>query len=132
GPARLRIFMGTLSVVCVFGKVFSSGALANQPAYHPVFSWEGVIAFQRGSLADLLCWRDTPGLPAVVAIWVILTFLAWRGRSPLLRFCWVAFLITPIPLEFIENRFQGCLYIPMAFLAIFASAVLVEPAGALA
>jgi hypothetical protein len=132
GPALVAVSMAALNSVYLFGKLFAAGALGKQAAYHPVFSLERAIAFQKGSLEELLCRRGEVEVAGVAAIWAILTILAWRRDSPLLKFCWVAFLVAALPIEFLEHRLQGCLYIPMAFMAIFVGAVLVESAWALA
>jgi hypothetical protein len=52
------------------------------------------------------------------------TYLAWRKRNSLLRFCWFFMLLAPLPIEFLEGRGQACLYIPLAGWAIFAAILL--------
>jgi hypothetical protein len=132
GPARIAILLGAVDLVYIFGKVFSPDPLAKQPAYRPVFTWQRLFAFQQGSLTDLFCLRDHPSITVILAIWAAMTWVAWRGHSPLLRFCWAGFVISPLPIEFLKNRFQGCLYIPMAFVAVLVATALSDAARALA
>jgi hypothetical protein len=50
----------------------------------------------------------------------VVSWLAWRRNRPLMRFCWVWVLVTPLPIEFIVGRDQACLYVCQAGWAIMA------------
>jgi hypothetical protein len=65
----------------------------------------------------------------VVAVWVALAYLAWRRQRPVLRFCWIFLMLTPLPLAVLEWRGAACLYIPLAGWAVFAAVVLADLAG---
>jgi hypothetical protein len=120
-----------LAAVSLYGKKFGVQPLLDQAAYHPVFSLRRFVNFQKGSLHDLLAYTDTPDWRGVLLIWALVTFLAWRRNRPLLRFSWAWMLLTPLPIAFLADRFQGCLYVPLAGWAIFAGVVCVDLAKAL-
>lgn len=122
---------GALAVASLYGKKFGVEPMLDRAAYHPVFSLHRFLDFQRGSLHDLLGQFGTPGLSGVLLIWALVSFLAWRRNRPLLRFWWAWMLLTPLPIAFLADRFQGCLYIPLAGWAIFAAVVCVDLAKAL-
>ncbi|MBS1860003.1 MAG: hypothetical protein JST11_31830 [Acidobacteria bacterium] len=146
-PAGTRAWLGgaapaialsiALNLLYIYGKALVPHALATRPAYAPVFTLTRVIDFQRGSLTDLFMRADVVSLWTVVLIWVVATTVAWFSSSPLLRFCWFMVLLTPLPIEFLSDRFQGCLYIPMVgwtvltvslFLAVLRGVVAFLPA----
>jgi hypothetical protein len=130
GPGRLALFATALNLVYVYGKCFGADPIIGNSAYRPVFSLARIKDFQKGSLYDLLAHLVHPGWHGVLAIWILVTYLAWRRNRPVLRFCWAYMLLTPIPIEFLAWRFQGCLYIPLAGWAIFASVVFLDLARA--
>jgi hypothetical protein len=68
----------------------------------------------------------------VVTVWAAVAWLAWRRPRPVLRFCWVFLMLTPLPLAVLEGRRGACLYIPFAAWAVFAAVVLTDVAGAAA
>ncbi len=131
-PARVLALACVVNFVYVYGRMFAPGALANQAAYRPVFTLARVIEFQKGALTGLFCWPEPFGGLSVLAIWAVATYLCWRGKRKDLRFCWFVVVISPLPIEFLEGRFQGCLYVPMVGWAVLASAVLVDLARATA
>jgi hypothetical protein len=122
---------GALAAASLYGKKFGVEPMLDRAAYHPVFSLHRLLDFQRGSLHDLLGQFGTPGLTGILLIWALVSFLAWRRSRPLLRFLWAWMLLTPVPIAFLADRFQGCLYIPLAGWAIFAGVVCVDLAKAL-
>jgi hypothetical protein len=130
GPRRVSLFTGVLTLMYIYGRTVGPNALAKHPAYHPVFSAGRLVAFQIGSLDDILFFTWAVGWIGALAAWVCFTCLAWRCDRPVLRFAWLFALVTPLPIEFLEGRFQGCLYIPMVAWALLASTVLVEFANA--
>jgi hypothetical protein len=48
------------------------------------------------------------------------TYLAWRRKNQLLRFCWCYLVLTPLPLAFLIGRDQACLYVTLAGWAVLA------------
>jgi len=116
----------------LYGKKFGVQPLLNRPAYQPVFSLHRYMAFQKASLFDLSGHLANPDWRGVVLLWALVTYLAWRKPRPLLRFTWAYVLLTPLPIAFLADRTQGCLYIPLVGWAIFAASVfrdLVEAAA---
>jgi len=84
------------------------------------------MAFQKASLHELSGLLASPGWRGVLLFWVLVTYLAWRRPRPLLRFAWAYVLLTPLPIAFLADRTQGCLYIPLVGWAIFAAAIFVD------
>jgi hypothetical protein len=121
GARLVILFAVALTAVDLLGKRAGSNSMLSYEAYQPVFSLQRFMAFQKSSLHDLLGLADLPGWRTVVAIWIVLTYLAWRRDRPVLRFCWAWMLLTPIPIEFLVDRVQGCLYIPLVGWAIFGA-----------
>ena len=131
GPTRAVLLSAALTAVDVFGKVFGPEAMIDAEAYHPVFALRRVRDFQRLSLGDLLFgWGS--GWGGIVLLWAVLAYLAWRRKSPLLRFLWWFMLLTPLPIEFLVGRGQANLYIPLAGWAIFGAVIFMDLADALA
>ncbi|PWU09858.1 MAG: hypothetical protein C5B51_05420 [Terriglobia bacterium] len=120
GPGILVAATGVLAAVDFFGKRFGPDALMNNAAYQPVFSLQRWIDFQKGSLHDLLCYTNVT-TAGVILVWLLATFLAWRRDQPALRFAWAYMVLTPLPIAFLSDRFQGCLYIPLLGWAVLAS-----------
>jgi hypothetical protein len=83
-------------------------------------------------MGDLFLSWEKFGWRGVVAVWVLLACLAWRRQRPVLRFCWVFLMLTPLPLAVLLGRGAACLYIPLAGWAVFAAIVLTDVAGAVA
>jgi hypothetical protein len=121
-----------LTALSVYGKVAPPGGLASQSGYRPVFSLARALAFQVRSFSDLFAQMAPLSAVAVAVIWLLLTWLVWRRPRPLLRFCWLFLLLTPLPIEFLEGRGGACLYIPFAGWAILVSTLTVDCARPLA
>jgi hypothetical protein len=132
GPGIALALAAALDLLAVYGKAAGPGALTGNPLYRPVLSWARFAQFQQLSLKDLFASLVEPRGAGLVGIWALVTYLAWRRRRPALRFAWAFILLTPIPIEFLENRTQGNLYIPLAGWAILAAIVLVDLAEAAA
>src|SRR5450759_1971872 len=133
GPGRVMLYCGALNLVYLYGKEFAPNALMRSPAYRPVLSLQRVFAFETTAMNDLLlAWGSFVSWRGVVAMWVVLAYLAWRRQRPVLRFCWFFLMLTPLPLAVLEGRGAACLYIPLAGWAVFAAVVLTDVAGAVA
>ena len=126
GPGRLVLASGLLTLACLCGRVLGHGGLIHQDGYVPKLSMARAWAFQLQSFADLFEKWQYFARADVVAIWVLMVYLAWRRRRPVLRFACLALLVTPLPIEFLIGRAGGCLYIPMIAWAIFMSVVFVD------
>ena len=116
---------GCLNLLFLRGNVFGSGVIHN-PAYIPKFSMGRVWAFQIQSLGDLFEKWAYFDRAHVVALWLILFYLAWRRPRPVLRFACLFLLVSPLPIEFLLGRAQGCLYIPMVAWAVFVAVIFVN------
>jgi hypothetical protein len=128
GAGRGALATLAITLPYLYGKTLRHNALIENPGYHPVISAERVLKFQIESWSDILQVWNALGLRSVVALWVILTYVAWRRNRPVLRFCWFFFLITPLPIEFLPGRTGACLAIPYCGLAVFTAVVFVDAA----
>jgi len=126
------VLVSVLCLLSLYGKSFGAGAIVRNPAYQPVFTLGRFMTFQKAALRDLFGSFGTPGWQGVVAIWTLVTYLAWRRRRPVLRFLWASMLLTPLPIAFLTGRTQGALYVPLAGWAIFAAVIFVDFAEVLA
>ncbi|HLK63380.1 MAG TPA: hypothetical protein VKU19_08070 [Bryobacteraceae bacterium] len=126
GPGRVVLFTGLLNLLYVYSRAISPGALSRNPAYRLVFSRHRIFDFQRNSLGDLFLTYNQFDLPWVLGIWAVLTYLAFRRRRPILRFCWFYLVLSPIPIEFVLGRHGPYLYTMLAGWAVFVSVVLVD------
>ena len=132
GPLRVMLYCGALNLVYLYGKAFGPDAMMQTAAYRPVLSLHRLFAFEKAAMDDLFLAWGSFGWRGVVALWVALLYLAWRRPRPVLRFCWVFLMLTPLPLAVLEGRGAACLYIPLAGWAVFAAVVLTDVAGAVA
>lgn len=130
GPGLLILFTAALGLANLYGKKFGVYPILDRPAYQPVFSLERYMAFQKASLFELSGHLMRPGWRGVVFFWVLVTYLTWRRPRPWLRFTWAYMLVTPLPIAFLIDRTQGCLYIPLVGWAMFAAAVFRDLIGA--
>ena len=132
GPGR-SILAGTcLTLVYVGGRVLGSGGLIHDAGYVPKFTMGRIWAFQMRSFGDLFEKGDFFGRAGIVLLWAVMFYLAWRRPRPVLRFACLALLVTPLPIEFLIGRAQGCLYIPLVFFAMFVAVVWVDTADRVA
>jgi hypothetical protein len=131
GPGSVVMVAGALDVLNLYGRRFGPDAMMRNPAYQPVFSLERFVAFQKGAFHDLFCGLTTFQWTGVALVWVLVTYLAWRRNRPVLRFAWAYVVITPLPITFLNDRFQGSLYIPLAGWAILAAMIFLDLAHAL-
>jgi hypothetical protein len=126
------LLAGAVNLPFLYGLLFGRESFIGLSIYKPELSAARVFAFHRESFADLFTAWHFFTLGWVLAVWAVLTVLAWRRRHPVLRFCWCYFLITPLPLELLEGRTVACLAIPFCGLAIFAATVLMDAAEGVA
>jgi hypothetical protein len=120
-----------LTLFDVYGKWFGVDALAGMEGYRPVFTWKRFADYQKTFVGDTVFWHT--GGWGLILFWASMSYLAWRpGARPILRFCWLFLLFTPLPIAFLPGKSQACLYIPMVGLAVFAAVILVDLAGVLA
>lgn len=123
GSVRVALLAAGMSLLSLYGKLFGPDPLVKAAGYHPIFSLQQVRQFQTAALSDLLLNQHYSGWMRILAMWAILFILAWRRDRPILRFCWWFVLITPLPVEFLENRTGANLYIPLGGMAIFGAVV---------
>lgn len=129
GPGRSVGASACLTLACLCGWVLGKGGLIHQEAYGPKLSMARVWKFQLEAFSDLFEKWQYFERPEVVAIWVLMFYLAWRRPRPVLRFSFLCLLVTPLPIEFLIGRSEACLYIPMLAWAIFVSVVFVDVAN---
>ena len=129
-PGRLVLFTAVLALASLYGKKFGVQPILDQPAYQPVLSLQRYMAFQKASLFELSGHLSHPGWRGVLLFWTLATWMAWRRPRPLLRFTWAYMLLTPLPVAFLSDRTQGCLYLPLVGWAIFAAAIFSDGIGA--
>jgi hypothetical protein len=132
GPGRVMLYAVALNLVYLYGKAFGPNAMMQTPAYRPKLSLHRVFAFETTAMSDLFLSWGSFDRRGVVAVWVLLAYLAWRRPRPVLRFCWIFLMLTPLPLAVLEGRGGACLYIPLAGWAVFAAVVLTDVAAAVA
>jgi hypothetical protein len=132
GPGRVMLYGALLNLVYLYGKAFAPNALMHIGAYRPALSWHRVFAFERSAMGDLFLSWGKFDWRGVVAVWVLLAYLAWRRPRPVLRFCWFFLMLTPLPLAVLVGRGAACLYIPLAGWAVFAAIILTDVSGAVA
>jgi hypothetical protein len=126
------ILSAVLNLPLLYALFLRADSIAQIAEYRPALSLDRVMAFERTAFSDLFQSWHFFSAPSIVAVWAILTFLAWRGRSPVRRFCWTFFVLTPLPLEVLVGRGNACLAIPFCGLAILVATIFVEGAEALA
>ncbi len=126
GAGRLPLLAAGVTLVYCYGRVAGAGGLMHNAAYRPVLSWHQVVDFQIRSWTELLIRPSRLEFWDVVAIWVVLSYLAWRRDRPVLRLCWWLLVIAPLPIEVLQGRGGACLAIPFVGLAIFASVVFAD------
>jgi hypothetical protein len=128
---RVALWAAVLAAPVVLRVVVGSGALVQIPDYQPEFSVARLAAFQRDAFSDLfLSWHFfTTGW--VIAVWGLITLLAWWPKRAAMRFCWWWLVLTPIPIEFLSGRTNACLALPFCGLAVLAAAVFTEVARAI-
>lgn len=120
GPGRMIFFAGVLDLVFIYGKRFGQYGLMKDPSYAPVISWDRFLDFQERYIGDIFYHLPRFGWIATLIIWAAVTYLAWRRKNQLLRFCWWYMVLTPLPLAFLIGRDQACLYVPLAGWAVLA------------
>ncbi len=132
GPGRSILASACLTLVYVGGRVLGKGGLIHDAGYVPKLSMARVWAFQVRTFSDMLDKWDYFGRTGIVAIWVVMFYLAWRRPRPVLRFACVALVVAPLPIEFLIGRAGGCLYIPLILFAMFVAVVFVDAADSAA
>lgn len=132
GPGRVALFAGILNVVYLYGRALGPEGLAAQSAYRPLFSMHRVWLFQIAALDTLVSYWQIFDRPAVVGFWVVVLYLAYRRPRPVLRFCCVFLIVTPLPVEFLMGRGEATLYLPLAGWAVFTAVIFADLARAVA
>jgi hypothetical protein len=121
GSWRLIVPAIAMNLLYVVGKAFGPDPLTKAGGYDMVFSLDRLFKFQMRSVGEIVCWTNELTWLPVVAIWAVVTLIAWARKKPELRLCWWIMVIAPLPIEFLSGRGQGCLYIPMAAWVVFAA-----------
>jgi hypothetical protein len=124
GPARFALAGGFLNLLYIYGKKYGPDPLMSVEAYKPVFSVARFVRFQLDTTRDLSFATHTTLW--LLALWTVLTWWAWRENRPILRFFWAFLLLTPLPIEFLDGRYQASIYIPTLGWAILAATAFVQ------
>lgn len=130
GPGLVAAVSGLLTAVAIYGRVLVG--LVHSSGYAAKISMAQVAAFQRQQFEDLFFEWNYSGWILIAAVWALTTYLAWRTRRPVLRFCWVLIVVAPLPVEFLEGRSMAVLAIPAIGWAILAAASVLGLARAIA
>lgn len=120
GSGRVIFWAGILDLVFIYGKRFGQYGLMKDPSYAPVISWDRFLDFQERYIGDIFYHLPRFGWIMTLVVWAAVTYLAWRRKNRLLRFCWWYIVLTPLPLAFLIGRDQACLYVPLAGWAVLA------------
>jgi hypothetical protein len=131
GPARTTIVAGMIALVYLYGRVLGPGSISQTNGYSLHFSFDRLLTFQQGAIHALLLLQQDVGWNTVLSLWAVVTYLAWRRDRPLLRWCWVVMVVTPVPVEFLEGRGAAVLAVPLIGWALFAACVLTQAIFAL-
>jgi hypothetical protein len=132
GPGRVAFFAGMLNVIYIYGRALGPEGVAAQPAYKPLLSMHRVWVFQMAALETLVSYWHFFDRRAMVIFWVGIFYLAFRRPRPVLRFCCVFLIVTPLPVEFLMGRGEATLYLPLAGWAVFVAVIFVDLARAVA
>jgi hypothetical protein len=127
GPGQVLTWAALMNVVFIYGKRFGAEGLMNSGTnYMPVLSLDRIVDFHERYLGDIFYHLPRFELWPTLLIGLVITYLAWRRKRPLLRFCWFWIVLTPLPIEFLVGRDQACLYVPLGGWAVFAAAVFTD------
>jgi len=126
GPGRVLCWAGLINLVYIWGKQYGQYGLMKNSAYRPVYAWERLVDFQERYLGDIFYNLPRFGGPATCMIWLAVTWLAWRRKRPILRFCWFWVAVTPLPIMFLEGRDQACLYVTLGGWAVLAATLFMD------
>ena len=129
GPGSVLCWSALMSLVSIYGKRFGPGGIMKSSAYRPVFSRERIVDFQERYIGDIFYHVPRFEWFATLLIWLAVTYLVWRRKRPVLRFCWFYVLLTPLPIEFLEDRGQACLYVCLAGWAVLAATLFTDWLG---
>jgi hypothetical protein len=127
GRARMALIGGLIALPYLYSRVLG---LTHNNGYHPRFSLAQALAFQEAAIRDLFLLSQDVGWITVISLWAAITYLAWRRKRPLLRWCWIVMVVTPLPVEFLEGRHAAVLAIPLAGWALFTSVLVTQAAEA--
>ena len=128
GPGSVLCWSALMNLVFIYGKRFGPDGLMNGPssAYKPVLALERIVDFQERYLGDIFYHLPSFDWPATLLIWLAATWLVWRRKRAVLRFCWFYVLLTPLPIEFLEGRKRACLYVCLAGWAVLAATLFTD------
>jgi len=126
GPGRVLFWSVLIDLTFIYGKRFGPDAVMKSSAYRLVFSRGRIVEFQERYIGDIFYHLPRFEWPATLLIWLAVTYLVWRRKRPVLRFCWFYVLLTPLPIEFLEGRDQACLYVCLAGWAVLAATLFTD------
>jgi hypothetical protein len=131
GPGRIAVIAGIIALPYLYGRVLGLGGIVHNSGYHLQISFDRVLQFHEDAIRDLFLLPQNIGWKTVISLWAAITYLAWRRDQPILRWCWIVIVLTPVPVEFLEGRRAAVLAIPLAGWALFAAVLVTQAAYAL-
>ena len=120
---RLALIGIALNVIYLYGRKYGADPLMQMDAYRPVFTLRRAIEFHRAAIAELFYLPDPLSGTGLIVVALIVTYVAWRCRRGDLRFFWFWIVLTPLPIEFLQNRTHFCLYLPLLGWAMLSATV---------
>jgi hypothetical protein len=117
------LIAGAITLVYAVGKTSGSGALINNYAYKPLFTWHRFAESNVLYLNKLFYRLPNHGFTAFTLIltWLALFCIAWWRREK--HFWLMIFFViaTSLPIAFVPPRAEGRLYIPLVGWAVISS-----------
>jgi len=126
GPGSVLCWSALMNLVFIYGTRFGPNGLMKSSAYRTVFSRAQMVDFQERYIGDIFYHPLRFEWLATLLIWLAVTYLVWRRKRPVLRFCWFYVLLTPLPIEFLQGRDQACLYVCLAGWAVLAATLFTD------
>ncbi|HYL35913.1 MAG TPA: hypothetical protein VEV17_08385 [Bryobacteraceae bacterium] len=124
--ARPVVWTGLLTLLFVVGRMTTGVGLIDNPEFQPLFTWDRFMTTSRTFVSALLLQRDLLPAAAVLLLWLLLLIIAWASKSPALKFAWLFFMLSVIPVAFIPPRGPGQYYIPFFGWILYAVTALVD------
>jgi hypothetical protein len=120
--------LSVVTLVYVVGKNLGSDALSKMDGYRAVYTVGRFLDNNAHYAREILYHDHDFTKPGMVAIWLILGWLAFRRPRPYLRWALVLTILGAAPIGFIPARGGGWLNIPLFGYALFAAAIIADAA----
>ncbi len=124
--APAPVIAAIIAAVYYFGRISGPEGIASSGAYKPAITLAEYLKQTGGYLDELFYRTNWFTAPRTAAFLLILLAAAWLIRSKALRFSALFFATGILPIAFIPPRSLNAAYIPVAGLAIYCAALLVQ------